>query len=503
MLNKKVLWTSFFTLLVLISMCSVSASPENVTVYQLDESASLDAGHATSMQWILYNNGTSDQLISIELMTTLPTDMSYTIEPSNVVLGQEDSVDVYLNMTAKSTMYSTDLDLEMSFNITDMATWETVEEVDQVAIEVTSVYGNLDRENKILGVWDNFLPAPFDGYWGAFAVTVIVWIAIAYAIRTFFGPALRAMTRKTESKWDDIIIDVVRQPLFLLILAYGVLSSLEILDLGEDIKADLELLYLICLVLIGALLSYHILVDVFVVWGRERSSKTDNEVDDVMVNMVESVGKVAIPIVTVFVIAAMFGFDLGSVILSLGFLGIVVGYATKATLSNLFAGLQIMIDRPFKIGERVHMDKSDQAVVTKIGFMTTSFRDMDTDEMVIVPNSLIASTIVVNMNEPDERYKTTIKVRVPSTESPERIEKLMLEATYLTENILQISEHAPFVRVTEVKEGRMLFTIFITVDSIVNRNKARSEYRTNLYNLFNENKVEFALPRNQITLNRQ
>lgn len=502
MLSRKVLWTSFFTLIVLISLCSVSASPGNVTVYQIDESDSLDAGHSTSLQWIVYNNGTSTQLVYINMTTALPSDMFYTIEPAYERLEPDESVDVYLNVTADSTMYNTDLLLKVDFNITDMATFESRIVESEVALEVVSIYGNLDRENKIMGVWDNFLPAPLDDEWGAFAISTLLWIAIAYVIRTFFGPGLRALTRKTESTWDDIVIDLVRQPLFFLILVYGVVSSLEILHLGEDTKADLELFYLICMVLIGALLSYRLLVDVFVVWGRERSSHTENDVDDAMVNLVENIGKIAIPIAALFVIAAMFGFDLGSVIMSVGFLGIVVGYATKSTLSNLFSGLQIMIDRPFRIGQRVHMDGHDQAVVKKIGFLTTSFNDLDTDEMVIVPNAAIASSIVVNMSEPDERYKTTIKVRVASTESPDRIEKLMLEASRRTVNVLQIPEHAPFVRVSEVKDGRMLFTIFITVDSIVNRNKARSDYRTALNEILKENGVEIAIPRNQILLNR-
>ncbi len=91
-------------------------------------------------------------------------------------------------------------------------------------------------------------------------------------------------------------------------------------------------------------------------------------------------GKVVIPAIAAFVIAGLLGVNLGNVILGVGFLGLVIGYATQSTLSNMFAGMQLLFDRPFKPGDRVPLSDGHTGQVIEVGLLTTSFLDLDTFE---------------------------------------------------------------------------------------------------------------------------
>ncbi|MCG7845056.1 MAG: mechanosensitive ion channel family protein [Methanomassiliicoccales archaeon] len=500
---KKLLWSSVLVMLVLTSLSpALLASPNDVTVYQTDDRLTLNAGHEVSFQWVVYNNGTNRQLIVLELETGLPDRLTYTLEPGYMVLNPGDGREFFLNVTAGTDMYSTSLDLELHYYITDMVTLEPQEGLRTVSLDVRSIYGTLDRENKILGIWDNPLPAPLDGNWGAFAVSILIWGVVAFLIMEILGPVVHRITSKTASKWDDVIIEVIRHPLFMLIIVFGTVSSLEILELDPGLVADLELLYIIALVIIAAFLAYRLMVKVVLCYGRERCVGTESDVDDTLVGAVELLGKVIIPAVAAFAIAAIIGVDLGGLILGLGFLGLIVGYATQSTLSNLFSGLQLIVDRPFRLGDRVPLENGHTAEVINIGFLSTKFFDLDTAENVIVPNSLIENQVIINMSTPDIRYKVNVKVRVSSTEDPARIEELMMEASRRTPSIIQGS-NAPVVRVSEIKEGRMLLTIFIWVDTVYNRHIARTDYRTHLVDIFLENGIEFALPRRMVWVNRE
>ncbi|TFG54955.1 MAG: mechanosensitive ion channel family protein, partial [Methanomassiliicoccus sp.] len=299
-----------------------------------------------------------------------------------------------------------------------------------------------------------------------------------------------------------VIIEVIKHPLFLLVLVFGTVSSLEILELDPTLVADLELAYLLTLVVIAALLAYRLLVKLVVGYGRARAKDTDSDLEEALVGAVEMIGKIIIPVAAIFVMAGILGMDLGGAILGLGFLGIIVGYALQPTLGNFFSGLQLMIDRPFKVGDRVPLENGNTGEVRKIGMRITVIHDLDTSEDIIVPNSLIENQTIINMNAPDVRYKVNVKVRVGDFENAGRIEELMMEASRRTPQILQ-GENAPVVRVSDIKDGRMLLTIFIWVDTVFNRHIARTEYRTNLYKVFNENGVEFALPRKMVWLNRE
>jgi small-conductance mechanosensitive channel len=317
-----------------------------------------------------------------------------------------------------------------------------------------------------------------------------------------FGPAVRRLTRRTNTKWDDIVVEVIRLPLALLVIAYGAVSSLQILSLSPITIADLELTYAIALTLIASLLAYRILVKVVICYGKERCLDGKIETGGTLVNAISLLGKVVIPVAAIFVIAGILGMDLSNMILGVGFLGLVIGYATQNTLSNMFAGIQLLFDRPFRSGDRVPLNDGHTAQVLEVGLLTTKFVDMDTFEEVIVPNSLIESQVIINMNAPDARWKSSVKVRVPSDRDPKLVEDLMMEASRRTPQLLQGAQ-APVVRLSEVKDGRMLLTIFIWIDDVMNRHLARTEYRRNLVKVFEESGMEFALPRSQVWLKRR
>lgn len=492
----------FAALLLLCLSPGAMSFPEDVSVFQVSDELTLEAGGRASFEWVAYNDGTDRLLVIPELRSGVPERSSWSLEPSFAVIEAGNGCSFYLNFTADSDMYSDLFLLDMGFTITDMNTLESEEVVHQVVLRTMSPYGNLDRENRIMGIWENFLPSPLDGHWGAFGTSLLIWAAIGFVALKVFGPSVRRLTRRTETKWDDIVIEVIRLPLALLVIAYGAVSSLEILSLRPITIADLEMTYAIALTLIASLLAYRILMKVVICYGKERCLDGKSETGGALVNAVSLLGKVVIPVAAIFVIAGLMGVDLSNMVLGVGFLGLIIGYATQNTLSNMFAGLQLLFDRPFRSGDRVPLSDGHTAQVLEVGLLTTKFVDMDTFEEVIVPNSLIESQVIVNMNAPDARWKSSVKVRVPSDRDPKLVEELMMEASRRTPQILQGAQ-APVVRLSEVKDGRMLLTIFIWIDDVMNRHLARTEYRRNLVKVFEESGMEFALPRSQVWLNRK
>jgi len=487
--------------LICISPAAMSA-PGDVSVFQVSDTLTLDAGKSVSFEWVAFNNGTDRLLVVPELRSDVPDRITWSLEPSYAVIEGGAGCSFYLNFSAGTDMYTDVVPLDIVFKITDMSTSEYGEVDHQIVLRAESLYGHLDRENRIMGVWENFLPAPFDGSWGAFGLSLAIWVVIGLMVMKVVGPTVHRLTRKTESKWDDIAIEVVRLPLAMLIIAYGAISSLEILVLPPSLVADLELTYMIVLTIIASILAYRTLVKIVTCWGREKCDDGKDDAKDILLDTVSLVGKVVIPVVAIFVLAGLLGVNLGNMILGIGFLGLVVGYATQNTLSNMFSGLQLLFDRPFKTGDRVPLNDGHTSQVMEIGLLTTKFLDLDTYEKVVIPNSLIESRVIVNMNAPDVSWKSNVKVKVPSNSDPKMVEELMMEASRRTPQILQ-GKQAPVVRISAIKDGRMLLTIFIWIDDVANRHIARTEYRRNLVKVFKENGVEFAVPRNIVWVKRE
>ncbi|HNX48353.1 MAG TPA: hypothetical protein PKM11_07345, partial [Methanomassiliicoccales archaeon] len=223
-----VLLTALF--LICISPAAMSA-PGDVSVFQVSDTLTLDAGKSVSFEWVAFNNGTDRLLVVPELRSDVPDRITWSLEPSYAVIEGGAGCSFYLNFSAGTDMYTDVVPLDIVFKITDMSTSEYGEADHQIVLRAESLYGHLDRENRIMGVWENVLPAPFDGNWGAFGLSLAIWVMIGLIFMKVVGPTVHRLTRKTESKWDDVAIEVVRLPLAVLIIAYGAISSLEILVL--------------------------------------------------------------------------------------------------------------------------------------------------------------------------------------------------------------------------------------------------------------------------------
>jgi small-conductance mechanosensitive channel len=112
---------------------------------------------------------------------------------------------------------------------------------------------------------------------------------------------------------------------------------------------------------------------------------------------------------------------------SAGIVGIAVGFAAKDTLANLFSGVFIMADAPYKIGDYVVLDTGERGEITHIGIRSTRMRTRD-DVEVTVPNSIMGNTKIINESGgPYEKYRIRVKVGVAYGSDIDQVEQLLME----------------------------------------------------------------------------
>jgi small-conductance mechanosensitive channel len=313
-------------------------------------------------------------------------------------------------------------------------------------------------------------------------------------------PLLHRLTSKTASELDDTLLKIIRGPVLLLMVLYGAVSSLEILNLSRSLIADLELAYSIAFILAMAWLTYKIYDGVIVYYGHKLAAKTDSEVDDVLVPIMEKLGMIVIPIVALAVILGLFGYNLTVILAGLGFMGIVIGYAAQATLANFFAGLQMMFDRPFKIGDLLRLDNGDICEVRQVGMRATELYNTFTNEMVIVPNNDIANKRIVNMVQPDRRLKIAVGVGVAYGSDVDLVLRLMKEVAQSLPEVMDAPDPQTVVRFTEFADSSLNFTAFIWIKDLDLQFKVASDYRAELLRRFDSNSIEIPFPQSVVWL---
>lgn len=229
-------------------------------------------------------------------------------------------------------------------------------------------------------------------------------------------------------------------------------------------------------------------------YARVYAKKTDTEIDDVVVPLMEKIGLIILPLVGMMAILGMLGYDLTALLAGVGFLGIVIGFAAQSTLSNFFAGLQLLTDRPFKVGDTLQLESGEVCEVKKIGMRATELLDGDTEQLIVVPNNDVVNKKIINMVEPDKRLRVLAKINIAYGSDVEKVSTILRRTALEHSNVLKNAEHQPVVRFSDFGDSSLMFKVFIYIDDVAYRHKVTSEYRKAVYERFAAEGIEIPFP---------
>lgn len=489
------------TLLLIMLIFLPSVPGQEVTVFGVDEhTRTVEGGESTTFQWVVYNNGTSHLIIQPSIQPSSGKSWSGEITPQFLTLKPNESGNFTLQITVERTTPSQEVDIAIIFNSTRMDLPKDSDiHIENVHLSIISLFGTKAGENKIFGIWENFLPPPLDTNYGAFIITLIGWIIIALIFAYVIDPLIHHFTSKTETDLDDRVLRILRTPLFLLIISYGAVSSLEILNIPEDIIALLEILYQTIVIVIMAWISYRVYDSILVEFARRYSRKTQMKIDDTLVPILQKIGMVIIPLIALAFIFDLYGYDLTVFLAGAGLMGLVIAFAAQDTLSNFFAGLAILIDQPFKVGDLIMLD-GDVCEVRHIGMRSTKLYNTFKSEEFVLPNNDMASRKIVNLVKPDLKYKTNVEVGVAYGSDLDLVERLIMEAAMEHPNVLKDPGHEPFVRFTQFGDSALIFKLFVWVDNVNNQWRVAHELRKAIDAKFRQHNIEIPFPQRTVWL---
>lgn len=128
----------------------------------------------------------------------------------------------------------------------------------------------------------------------------------------------------------------------------------------------------------------------------------------------------------ILVLLGSLGVAVTPILTALGVGGLAVALALQETLSNFFAGVHLLLSRPIRVGDFVRIETGQEGTVLDIGWRSTKLR-MPQNNIVVVPNSKMAQSILINYSMPDPRMVLSIPVRVGYDADPDRVERILLE----------------------------------------------------------------------------
>ncbi|MGP9689228.1 mechanosensitive ion channel family protein [Psychrobacter sp. AOP22-C1-C5] len=153
-------------------------------------------------------------------------------------------------------------------------------------------------------------------------------------------------------------------------------------------------------------------------------------------------------------VMAQFGFDIVSLVAGLGIVGLAVGFAAQSTLANFIAGITILLEQSFQVGDWIHINDNEGRVVL-IALRTTHILTRD-NITVIIPNSNVASSEVINLTS-KSFIRFDIRVRIAFEDDIETARKEILQV--LTDTEVVLSRPEPSTTVAEIGEYGVFFIV--------------------------------------------
>ncbi len=249
--------------------------------------------------------------------------------------------------------------------------------------------------------------------WVASLIAIALLTVIANQIAQVVLRHLSRMTERTESVWDDALVQTASKPILLAMWVVGIGFMARVLQtqLDEDFLAEVLALRDVALI---ACVGWFLLRFSGKV-GRNiiaaRVSRTE-EVDPTTVDALVKLARLVILLLVLLTAAQTLGFQITGLLALGGVGGIAVGFAAKDLLANFFGGLTIYLDRPFSVGEWIRSpDKSLEGTVEYISWRHTRIRGFNRNP-IYVPNSVFTTIVLENPSRmTHRRIKETIGLR--------------------------------------------------------------------------------------------
>ncbi|KPK71691.1 hypothetical protein AMJ87_06975, partial [candidate division WOR_3 bacterium SM23_60] len=193
----------------------------------------------------------------------------------------------------------------------------------------------------------------------------------------------------------------------------------------------------------------------------------------------------------ILIILQSLGISITPLVTALGIGGLAVALALQPTLSNLFAGIQIIISKQLEPGDYVELDSGEKGYVTDISWRNTTIRELP-NNLIVIPNAKLADSIVKNFNRPQKEMSVLVDVG----SDLEKVEQVTLDVAKKVVQELQEgkSEYEPFLLYKQFADFSINFTVIFRVHEYVNKFKARHEFIKRLHKRYKQEGIEIPFP---------
>ena len=305
-----------------------------------------------------------------------------------------------------------------------------------------------------------------------------------YVIKNY----LKKITRHTKTEVDDLIINIVAAPSYFLIIFLGLYTAIKTLSLSERYAVWIDSISYVVIALLITFLISRILTVLISHWLKvqKRFEKTPQ--------LISKIATVILYIIAVLIVLSHFKVEITPMITALGVGGLAVGLALQNTLSNLFAGLHIISDRPVNVGDFIEVNGAS-GFVEDIGWRSTRLKTRQ-NNMIIIPNSKLAESTILNYYLQEQELSVSVECGVAYGSNLEKVEKATFDVAKKIQKSVAgaVKDFEPTIRFHTLAESNINFTVSLRAKTFDDKYLLVHEFIKALKERYDKEKIEISWP---------
>lgn len=320
---------------------------------------------------------------------------------------------------------------------------------------------------------------------GAIMLTTFV---VASLLSWIIFKVFKFLTSKTKSYLDDRLLAIARPPIYYSLLITGFSAGIKRMPLSDKLTDYLifgfktlgTIIWMIALIRVSKIILQQL------AWGG--NNKKIRLIQPQTLPLFDNLSKLLIVAITIYIIFQIWGIDMTAWLASAGIVGIAVGFAAKDTLANLFSGVFILADTPYKIGDYIVLEGNQRGKVTHIGLRSTRMITRD-DVEVTVPNSIMGNSKVTNQSGgPNPKFRIRVKIGVAYGTDIDKANEILMGVAQNEPLVTKTPE--PRVRFRSFGASSLDFELLCWIEDPELRGRTLDKLNTAVYKRFNQENIE-------------
>ncbi len=306
---------------------------------------------------------------------------------------------------------------------------------------------------------------------------------------------IQRFSKKNDWRGGNVLVGSLRGMIILMSVLFAIYFGMAKAPVDEQAVIMAHRIHKVVLILLITFLIARVLTGLLKTYSyRGVSSKGS-------LSLFKSIINIIVYSLGLLVILDSFGVSITPMLTALGVGGLAVALALQDTLSNLFAGIQMTLSRTIKPGDYIHLTSGEEGTVVDITWRSTTLLTQS-DNMIVIPNSKLATTIITNYSLPQRNLSISVPVGVSYDSDLEKVERITME---LAEALMKENgiETKPVFRYKEFGGSSINFKLTMDVNEFSQQYPMLHEFIKRLHKRFKQEGIDIPYPTTSVYLKKE